>query len=142
MASYDPAAVRTNLKTLLSAISSVQSVYDFAQSTIDGYPAIIFELSQEEGVMLDDITNTRTMTFEVWVACEIPVEGLQAATDLLDSTTKDVINVLEKSTNQTLSGACDWMMPVVGKREQVGSPEGNYLYQQLLLKVNIASSIL
>lgn len=141
MAQYDPAAVRSAIKALLDAIPSVESVYDFAQPTIEGYPAIIFELTQEDGTMLDDITNTRVMTFDVWVACEIPVNGIADATALLDSTTKDVINVLEKRDNQTLSGACDWMMPVIGKREQIGSPEGNFLYQQLQLKVNIASSI-
>lgn len=141
MASYNPATVRAAIKAIITAINSVQSVYDFPNPTIDGYPAVIFELSNEDGAMLDDITNMRTLTFEVWIACEVAVEGLAAGVALLDATTKDVINALESRTNQTLGGACDWMMPVVGKREQIGSPEGNYLYQQLLLKVNIASSI-
>jgi len=141
MATYDPAAVRSALKTILSAISSIANVYDYQNPTISGYPAIIFELTNEDGSMLDDITNMRVLTFDVWVACEIPVDGIADATALLDSATKDVINALELKTNQTLSGACDWMMPVIGKREQVGSAEGNFLYQQLQVRVNIASSI-
>lgn len=141
MASYDIAAVRSALNTLLGTVASVQNVYDYPSPKVDGYPAVIFELSNEDGQFLDDALNQRVLTFTLWVACEIPTEGIAAASALLDGVTKDVVNILEKSTNQTLSGSCDWMMPVIGKREQVASPEGNFMYQELQLRVYIASSI-
>lgn len=142
MATYDIGAIRAALKALFVAVVSVKSVYDFPQSTIDGYPSVIFDLTNEDAAMLDDANNTRTLTFRIWIACEIPQNGLEPAKDLLDSVTKDVINVLERASNQTLSGNCDWMIPVIGKRDQTNSPEGNFLYQELNLKVNVVSSIL
>ena len=142
MAVYDIGAIRAALKALFVGISSVQSVYDFPQSTIDGYPAIVFDLDNEDASFLDDANNTRVLTFKAWIACEIPENGLENAKDLLDSVTKDVINTLEKLSNQTLSGTCDWLIPVIGKRDQTNSPEGNFLYQELMIKVNVVSSIL
>lgn len=142
MATYDIGAIRAALKALITTVSSVQVVFDYMNPTLTGYPAVIFDLDNEDAQMLDDANNTRTLTFKVWVVCEIPENGLVAAKDLLDSVTKDVVNVLEKLSNQTLSGNCDWMIPVIGKRDQTNSPEGNFYYQELLLKVNVVSSIL
>lgn len=142
MATYNIAAIRAALKTLLATVTSVQVVFDYLAPQITGYPAIIFDLNNEDAQMLDDANNTRVLTFQIWIICEIPAEGLTGAKDLLDSTTADVVNVLEKLGNQTLSGTADWLIPVIGKREQSNSPEGNFFYQELLLKVNVVSSIL
>lgn len=142
MAVYDIGAIRAALKALLTSVSSVQNVYDYRNSAIDGYPSVLFDLDNEDGQMLDDANNQRIITFKLWVVTEIPVDGLQAAKDLLDSVTKDVINVLEKKSNQTLSNTCDWLMPVIGRRDQSTSPEGNFFYQELNLKVYVTSSIL
>ena len=142
MATYDIGAIRSALKSLLEGVSSVSVVYDFPQAQIASYPAVIFDLENEDAQFLDDANNTRILTFKIWVVCEIPTEGIAAAKDLLDSVTKDVVNVLEKLSNQTLSGNADWLIPVIGKRDQSNSPEGNFFYQELLLKVNVVSSIL
>lgn len=141
MASYSIGSVRSAINTILAAITSIQAVYNYPNPEIEGYPAAIFVMEQEDGSMLDTQNNTRILTFKIWVICEIPEKGLTAADALLDSVSTDVINALEKSTNQTLAGACDWMMPVMGTRQQVASPEGNLLYQELNLKVYIASNI-
>lgn len=142
MATYDIGAIRSALKTLLESVSGIEVVYDSMNPVITGYPAIIFDLDNEDAVMLDDANNTRTLTFKLWIACEIPNAGMETARDLLDNTTKNVVNVLEKISNQTLSGNVDWMIPVIGKRDQSNSPEGNFYYQELLLRVNVVSSIL
>ena len=142
MSTYSIGALRAALKALLSSVSSVDVVYDFPQPSLAGYPAIVFDLDNEDANMLDDANNTRILTFRIWLICEIPENGLQAAKDLLDSVTKDVINVLEKVSNQTLSGNCDWMIPVIGKRAQSLSTQGNFFYQELMLKINVVSSIL
>lgn len=142
MATYNIGAIRSALKTLLETLTSVKKVYSSMNPVIEGYPAIIFDLDNEDATMLDDANNTRTLTFKLWIACEIPNAGMAEARDLLDNTTKDVVNLLEKVTNQTLSGNVDWMIPVIGKRDQSNSPEGNFYYQELLLRVNVVSSIL
>ena len=142
MATYSIANIRSALKTLLSSIASVQVVYDYQNSEIQGYPCVLFDLDNEDAQMLDDVNNTRILTFKLWIVCEIPNEGLVTAKNLLDSVTTDVVNTLEKIGNQTLSGNCDWLMPVVGKRDQINSPEGNYFFQELQLKVNVVSTII
>lgn len=142
MATYDIGLLRAALKTLLGTVSSVGIVYDFAQDSLAAFPAVIFDLDNEDASMLDDANNTRTVTFRLWIICEIAEAGIAPAKNLLDSTTRDVVNVLEKISNQTLSGNCDWMIPVIGKRAQSNSPQGNYFYQELMLKVNVVSSIL
>ena len=142
MAVYDIGAIRAAIKALLQTVDSLEKVYDFQQSAIEGYPAALFELDNEDAQMLDDASNQRVLSFKIWVVTEIPNEGLEAAKNLLDNVTKDVINVLEKKTNLLLSGTADWTMPVIGSRSQTNSPEGNYLYQELMLKVYVLSTIL
>lgn len=142
MAVYDIGLIRAAIKALLTSVSSLSKVYDFQQSVIEGYPAAIFELDNEDAQMLDDTSNQRVLSFKIWIVTELPTEGIQAAKDLLDSVTRDVINALEKKTNLLLSGTADWTMPVIGARSQTNSPEGNYLYQELMLKVYVVSTIL
>lgn len=142
MATYNPASIRAALKTLLQTASGVAAVYDFMNPNIEGYPAVIFDLDNEDASMLDDANNLRVITFKIWIVVEIPVNGQQAAKDSLDAQTQAVINILELKANDTLSGTVDWIIPVVGKRDQVQSPEGNLMYQELNLKCNIASTIL
>lgn len=142
MATYDIGAIRAALKALITSVSSVENVYDYMNPEIAGYPAVIFDMDSEDAQMLDDANNQRILQFKIWIACEISVLGLTAAKDSLDGVTKDVINALEKLGNQTLSGACDWMIPVIGRRDQTNTPEGNFFYQELMLKVYVTSSIL
>jgi len=141
MATFDIAAVRAAIKSILSGLASVKSVYDYQNAEIKGYPSCIFVMSNEDSSFLDDAYNTRVLTFTIWVVCEIGVKGLTGANALLDAVAKDVINALELGTNSTLSGACDWLMPAAGKREITSTPEGSSMYQELSLKVYIASAI-
>ena len=142
MSTYDPNAVRTQLKTLLQTVNELSVVYDYRNPTITGYPAVIFDMTNEEGTMLDDTSNVRVITFTLWIICELPVKGEELAKTILDNATKAVINVLEDKDNDTLGGTVDWVMPVMGQRAEVASPEGNTIYQELRVRCNIASTIL
>lgn len=141
MATYDPSAVRAQIKTLLQTVTEVAYVYDYRNTAIDGYPAVIFDMTNEEGTMLDDTNNVRTLTFTLWVICELPVKGENLAKTILDNASKAVINVLEAKANDTLGGTVDWVMPAMGQRQEVQSPNGNQIYQEIRLRCNVASSI-
>lgn len=144
MATYDIAVIRAALKALLQTLTTVASakVYDYRNSNIEGYPSVIFDLTDEEGAMLDDANNVRTLTFTIWAIVELPVNGEVAAKVSLDAVTKEVVNLLEKKSNADLTGTVDWTMPAIGKRAEAQTPEGNVIYQEILLKCNVASSIL
>ncbi len=142
MSTYDPSAIRAQIKTLLETVTELQVVYDYRNPTITGYPAVIFDMTNEEGTMLDDTSNVRVITFTLWVICELPVKGEDLAKTILDNATKAVINKLEAKANDTLGGTVDWTMPTMGQRAEVASPEGNTIYQEIRLRCNIASTIL
>jgi hypothetical protein len=141
MATYDIATIRAALLTLLQTSTKVAFFYDYRNPTIEGYPAIIFDVTNEEGSMLDSINNLRVITFTLWVVTEVKVAGQEAAKDILDAAVKEVINILELKANAELGGTVDWTMPVIGKREEVQSPEGLVMFQEIILKCNIASFI-
>lgn len=142
MSTYDPSAIRAQIKTLLETVTELQVVYDYRNPTITGYPAVIFDMTNEEGTMLDDSNNVRVITFTLWIICELPVKGESQAKTILDNATKAVINKLEAKANDTLAGTVDWTMPTMGQRAEVASPEGNTIYQEIRLRCNIASTIL
>lgn len=142
MSTYDPSAIRAQIKTLLLTVTELSAVYDYRSNLISGYPAVIFDMTNEEGTMLDDSNNMRVITFTLWVICELPVKGEALAKTILDNASKAVLNVLEAKANDTLSGTVDWIMPAMGQRQEVAGPEGNSIYQEIRLRCNVASTIL
>lgn len=141
MSAYDPAIIRAALKAILEAVTSVQVVYDYRRTDIQGDPAVVFDLASEDASILDDANNQRILNFKIWIITSVPTTGENSTKDRLDVVTKDVINALESLTNMTVGGTADWTMPVIGPRDQIESPEGNIAYQELSLKVYVVSDI-
>ena len=139
---YDPAAIRAQIKTLLATSTKIANVYDFLNPNLDGYPAIIFDVSEDNGEMLDDSNDLVALTFTIYIIADIKVAGMEAGKTLLDNAVKDINTSLMKKTNDSLSGTVDWVMPTLGSRKQANSPEGNFIYQEMKLKCMVASSIL
>lgn len=142
MPTYNPTTIRANLKTLLQTVTGISYVYDYYNANIEGYPAIIFDVTDEEGSMLDDSNNFHSVTFMIYIYSEVIVAGQTVARDYLDTTVASVITALEKKSNDTLSGSVDWVMPVVGRRQEIQTTQGAVMCQELKLKCNLASSIL
>ena len=140
--SYNLETLRANLKTLLVAVTEIQNVYDYAEPEIAGYPAIIFDIVEKDDEWKTNTDVLRTITFRVWILIETKVGGLETAKDRLDRATKTVVEALEDADNQTLSGACDWILPTAGTRSQIQGPNGNLLSQTLDVRVKVLSSIL
>lgn len=141
-ASYDPATIRAQLKTLLQTATKVAYVYDYLNPNIEGYPAIVFDISEDNSDMLDDSNDLVSLVFTIYLIAEVKVAGLSTAKTYLDNAVKEVNTALMKKSNDTLSNTVDWIMPTLGSRKQTNSPEGNFIYQEMRLKCMIASSIL
>lgn len=139
---FDINAVRAQIKTLLETATELAFVYDYANPDIAGYPCAIFDVSNENSEMLDDSNNVRTMTWTIWILQEITVKGEQSAKTILDAAVKNVINILEKKSNDTLSNTVDWIMPVVGRRSHIPTPAGAAFMQEIILNAKVASTIL
>lgn len=142
MTTFDIAATRTQLKTLLQTVSGIAFVYDYSNPNIAGFPAVIFDVTNEEAEMLDDSNNLRAITFSIYVLQEITVAGEQTAKAMLDVAAKSVFDTLEKKVNDSLSNTVDWVMPINGRRMHTQTPSGAAFMQEIQLKVKIASTIL
>lgn len=142
MATYDPNAVRTQIKTLLQTITELAFVYDYSNPDIEGFPAAIFDITDESNEMMDDSNNLRTITYTIWILQEITVAGEQVAKASLDAAVQKVTNALEAKANQTLSNTIDYMLPVLGKRSHMPTPQGAAFVQELRLNIKVASTIL
>ena len=142
MPNYDLNVLRANLKTLLETVASVAFVYDRRNPTIEGYPCIIFDVVENNNIMLTNVENERTITFRIWLVQEIGVAGMATANDLLDTLTNETVTILESISNITLSNTATWLMPNVGGRQEVSSPQGSAIWQVLNLQVRVVSNVL
>lgn len=142
MATFDITAVRAAVKELLETVSELAYVYDYSNPDIAGFPAAIFDVSNEDSEMYDDAGNVRTIQFTIWILQEITVKGEQLAKDNLDVAVKSVVNVLEAKANDTLGNTVDWIMPVIGRRTHITTPQGAAFMQEVLLRAKVYSSIL
>ena len=142
MPTYDLDATRTALKILLETITEIAFVYDRRNPNLDGYPAIVFDIVNNESSFLTNVDNLRTITFSIWIIQEINVIGMDQANEILDIATQKVVNVLEDIDNISLSGNVDWIQPITGPREEAQSPKGSVMWQRIDLDMRIASLVI
>ena len=142
MATYNIANIRAQLKTLLLTVPGVSNVYDYMNPTPAGFPCIVFDIANETNEMLDDSTNKHVIAFSIYILAEIAVAGEQNAKNLLDVVQASAITILEKKSNDTLSGTVDWVMPPDGGRKHSPTPNGAAFMKDIQFKVVCASSIL
>lgn len=136
--------IRTNLKTVISNLvtsSTVSVVYDYFEPNVSGYPAIVFDITNNTDDYLTNKENMLRITFSAYVIVEIFQNEVEDATRLLDTVTDALITELRDEDNLSLSGAVDWISPVVGPRQQVETPSGMAFQQQLDIVLNVADII-
>jgi hypothetical protein len=136
--------IRTNLKSVISNLvtgSTVSVVYDYFEPNVSGFPAIVFDITNNNDEYLTNKENLLKITFSAYVIVEIFQNEIEDATRLLDTVTDALIVELRKESNISLSGAVDWISPVVGPRQQVETPSGMAFQQQLDIVLNVADTI-
>lgn len=136
--------IRTNLKGVISNLvssSTVSVVYDYFEPNVSGYPAIVFDITNNTDAYLTNKENLLKITFSAYVIVEVFENGIEDATRLLDTVTDALITELRDEDNISLSGAVDWISPVVGPRQQVQTTRGMGFQQQLDIVLNVADAI-
>jgi hypothetical protein len=136
--------IRTNLKAVVSNLvtgGTASVVYDYYEPNLSGYPAILFDITNNNDSYLTNKENLLKITFSAYIVVEIFQNNVEDATRLLDTVTDALIVELRKENNQSLSGAIDWIQPVVGPRQQVETPSGMAFQQQLDIVLNVADTI-
>lgn len=136
--------IRTNLKGVISNLvtsTTVSCVYDYYEPNVSGYPAVIFDITDNTDAFLTNKENILKITFTAYILVEIFQNGLNDAKNLLDSVTDTLITELRKESNMSLSGAVDWISPTVGPRSQIETPNGQAFVQQLNIIINVSALV-
>lgn len=131
--------IRAKIKTLLEGISEIAFVSDFHKAKLEGYPAVTFDVSESSNDFLTNNDNMRMFTFLIVIFNETEIQGLDAATALLDTVADKVVEAFENDF--TLTGTVSWCNPVTGPRVPLDTPQGLVVAQQLSLKCNVAVSV-
>jgi hypothetical protein len=136
-------AIREHLLTLLSDVTEISFAYKHRASNIEGYPAIIFDLTSVDNEMYTNTENRRTAIFTIYIIQEVQnTGGIENANEYLDDASVAVINALEARENLTLSGLVDYIEPALGAREEQATATGATLWQEVKLKcVSLASTV-
>lgn len=124
--------IRAAIKSKLEGISNLVAVFDTHESDLTGYPSATFDVSESASDFEDNRNNLRTITYKIWIYQETYIKGYDAGSNILDATSDAVITALENDFS--LGGVVDWCEPTVGPREQVQSPNGLVIRQELILK--------
>jgi len=144
MSTLNISNIRAGLKNVITNLvtsTTISVVYDYYEPSVSGYPAVVFDITDNADSFLTTTENLIKITFSAYVLVEIYQDGISDATDLLDGVTDDLIAELRKTSNMTLGGTVDWISPALGPRSHVETPNGMAFSQQLNIAVNLASSI-
>jgi len=128
------ATIRAKIKSELEEITDIAFVFDHHRAELDGYPAITFDLSDQENDFLTDAENIRMFSFLIIIYQETTIKNLDEATDLLDNVADQVMDKFEG--NFSLDGSVVWCNPLVGTRQMFETPQGLVVTQQMTLKCN------
>lgn len=136
--------IRAQLKVVMSQLvtdAKVSVIYDYYEPNLSGYPAIIFDITNNADSFLTNTENLVRITFSAYVIVEIKSDGQNEAKNILDDVTDSLIIELRKDSNLSLNGTVDWVEPAIGPRERIETPNGQAFSQQLDIITNLASSI-
>ena len=133
------ASLRTAVAAKLATVTQLAYVYDHHAANLEGYPACTFDVSDSSNEFLTNKDNLRTITFKLVVYQETKVKGLDLATGILDATVDAIISAFENDF--ALAGAVDWCEPLNGPRNQLQTPNGIVIAQELSLKCFYSSAV-
>jgi len=132
------ASIRTKIKAKLITIASLAFVADTFEDNLDGFPAAIFDVSDSENDFLTNADNSRIYTFTILVFVPFDQDATlggpktnKEATDILDAVADDIVDAFESDID--LGGEVDWCLPFTGSRDEVDSPQGHMLMQELII---------
>jgi hypothetical protein len=129
-------ALRAKIKSELDAITELAFVDDIHHENITGFPAVTFDIADENSAFLTNKENLRTVAFSINIYQEIKTIGKEEAKRILDETADIVIDKFEKNFN--LDGVVDWCIPLAGPRGQLETSSGAAYVQQLTLQCNFS----
>lgn len=144
MSNINIGTIRTNLKGVLQNLVTntvVAVVYDYYEPDVSGYPAIVFDITDNKDSFLTNQENLLKMTFTAYILVEIISKNISQATSILDTVTDEAIELLVAESNLSLGGTVDWISPVIGPRTQIETPNGQAFMQELNIELNISRTI-
>lgn len=136
MPAFDLSAIRAKVKTTLEGVGDIAFVYDHHRTELEGYPSVTFDISNNANAFLTNRDNLRAIDFQIVIYQETEIKKLDSATDILDTVAQAIINAFE--ADLTLGGQVHWCDPLIGARNQLETPQGLVVSQQLTLKCNVA----
>ena len=133
------ASIRTAIKTILSTITEIAYVYDYHNPDLEGYPAVTFDMSDQEGDFLTNVQNEEAISYIFMVYQEVKEKTQAQAKDILD-TVADKIKIAF-ANNYSLSGVIDVCRPVIGERVEIQTTQGLVYGQKITLKCRFSTLI-
>jgi len=122
-------SIRAVIKTKLVGISGFAFVADFHDPNITAYPAVTFDIQEEQAEFLTNKENLRTIIYNIVIYQEIKARGIEDAKRIVDERATEVIDAF--ATDFSLGGEVDWCTPLTGPRGQFEATGGAVFFQQL-----------
>lgn len=137
-------SVRNSLKAKFDSIKAefgnIDSVYDYNESKVKGFPAVTIESEKLEGVLGSNVQIENMYTFLIAVHQEYESLGREVASKRLDDLVDVIINEINKDF--TLGGTVKQVTPVGATKTQIeDSAEGKKIVFNLIFQVEELSNI-
>ena len=132
----------TELSAILTSVTEIAFVYSDRKPNIEGYPAIVFDVTDVDNQVLTNVENLESAIITIYIVQEIKEATIALANQYLNLATKAVIKELASRSNLSLNSTVDWIEPVKGGRKEQVSTTGAVLWQEIKVKVVKSSSTL
>ena len=124
--------IRGAIETILTGITGIGEVNAWHKANPESFPAVSFDVSEEDGEFLTTKENLRRVEFTIMVQTELQQEGQEESIRILDDITDKILDAIENDFQLGLT--VDWALPVSGPRNEITTPSGTAMTQTLFVR--------
>jgi len=120
---FEIGTIDTAIGTVLSGIVSIQAYTNEHAIPVGGFPAVTYQLENDNSEFYDTANNLRTFTYRIDLLHEVEKVGESEAVRILQDVLSDIQTAFE--TDTSLSGAVDYCQPLTtGNSEKIQGSHG------------------
>jgi hypothetical protein len=112
--------ILAKIKGILNASTNLKYVYDYPNSTPQGYPSAVVFRSETQGSFADTSRDERHYLFDIRLMQERLEVGEQSAERILMQLEDELVAAFDADYN--LTGSCNWCKPIAFKWGFIQAP--------------------
>jgi len=130
------------IETTLEKVDSVQEIYNYRTTKVDGYPAVVFTPDSMDNSFETVTENFKVYRFRIWIWVSAEVKSMEDVNNsILPNVVDDVVAQFDEDWDGgTINGHRCWVLMNSGIWDTVDSESGKAAYAEMTLSIKVITN--